>query len=785
MRLLDCSAGRWMLWAAIPCLLISIAAAAAPPPPEAKFYQLTPHSMSPSPDGRWLAFGRSSSEADSGHYAMTFSVYDVARGKTTELGAYNYGSLNFGPRPVWSPNGELLAYYAVVDDVLQLRVWDRKQGRLLPGTIPVDKAGAAELQIPQWTPDGRYVLCLSNANPPKKLWEEQEGDNYTARLRAELVGQRPAKNGITLLGTAALESPLKGKFGADPNSSSAGVSRTAARQVAALDVKTGVVQVLAQGEEFVQLQVSDDGKVAVAGALDAHGDFLIYALPLPDGPTPTPLRLLFKSSQAEPFQNFNLSPSGRYAAYLVEGSGEIVLVDLVAGSKRNLTAGVAPLKPDAPQAALERIAARFDLPLYKGKFGLDGGDAPVWTKDESALIVRRTIAQPSVTAPQRVELWRVLCADGTARRIVDESTFSIVSWANCHTRGRVACLAGPQGAVLALVRSPRPNEKETRSLSYARIDPQSGAVRILRRTLASAGGDNFMTAQSTGDVVSVEDSISQPQTLWWTSTANGTAKPIARSLSLINPDPPPLLGIAQRLEWTSASGEPLFGALRLPFDYREGERLPILLDVYPGRRGLERSRHFILGRLDFLRTLGHFAILTPDIPVKFGSGHVCADIARYATEALDAAVATGRIDGARAAVAGLSYGGYSVNCIVTHTNRFRAAMSEAGPSDLASSHALGGRGEWNVTKSWQWETPERIVAESPVYHLDKVRTPVLFLTGKTDLNNALQEYEMYFGLLALNRPAALVSYDNAGHGDYNRFPDFWPRVLQWFQTYLK
>lgn len=50
--------------------------------------------------------------------------------------------------------------------------------------------------------------------------------------------------------------------------------------------------------------------------------------------------------------------------------------------------------------------------------------------------------------------------------------------------------------------------------------------------------------------------------------------------------------------------------------------------------------------------------------------------------------------------------------------------------------------------------------------------------------NALQEYETYFDLQALNKPTALASYDGAGNGDYDRFLDYWPRVLAWFGTYL-
>lgn len=783
----------------IGCVLLNDASgqnSSAPQSAKPDFHQLSPHSMAIAPGGRWLAFGRSSSGAGAADLNTSLLVYDVLRSSIIQLGTYNYGSMNFGPRPVWSPNSEFLAYYAVENDALYLKVWDHQQRRFVSGGVPVDKAGVAELQRPQWTPDNRFVLCFSNRNP-SRLWEEQEGNNYTARLRAELVGQRPAINGMTLLGTPALAPAIQSDYGVGSASQTIGPSRIAARQVVALDIKTGAVQTLAQGAEFVQIQISDDGTVGLVGVLDDSGNFLIYALPLPNSTSPTkpnqastsgtiaaqpigpdglPLRLLFRSSAIESFQNFNLSPSGRYVAYLAEGSGDIVMVDLKTGSKTNLTAKVSTLVPDAPEAELQKLVGRFDLPLYKGKFGRDFSDVPVWTKDESALVVTRVIAQPIITAPRRVELWRVARVASVVRRLTD-STLSIASWANCVDRSRVNCVAGPEGAVVALVRKQVNSNDSVNSFAYAHIDATTGAVRIMRE-ITELVVSEFQAARATGDAISVEESASRPQELAWITAAS------VRSLNILNPPPLSPTGRVQRLEWVSASGERLFGMLRLPADARDGERLPVVLSVYPGRRGLESSRHFDSGRYGPLHSRARFALLTPDLPVKFGSGRVCADFSRYATEALDAAAATGLVDPSRAGVIGISYGGYAVNCIITHTNRFRAAVSEAGPSDLASTHALGGRGEWIVTKSWQWETPDRIVAESPVYHLHKVKTPVLFVTGKTDLNNALQEYEMYFGLLALKQPAALVSYDNAGHGDYDRFPDFWPRVIRWFVTYL-
>ena len=457
------------------CLLVALPGfadvpsrpAEAAPELIASLHELARHSISLSSDGRWLAFGRVASDAASGDLGMSFMVYDVARSVTSQIGTYNYTSLSFGPRPVWSPNSALLAYYAVVDGSLQLKVWDRRERRHIVGVVPVDKGGVAELQMPQWTPDSRFVLCLSSSSPPTKLWEEQEGDNYTARLRLELVGQRPASGGITLLGTPELAPSLKSQYGADLTAHSVGPARLAAREVVAFDTKTGLMQVLAQGAAFVQLQVSDDGKVALVGALDAAGDLVIYALPLPAtslrrlspktlpttitagrepvGADGAPLRLVFKSSDAESFWNFNLSPTGRYVAYLVEGSGDITLIDVVTGAKRNLTANVAALIPDAPDAQLESIAGRFDLPLYKGKFGIDSDDVPVWTQDESALLIRRVVAQLSVTAPQRAELWRVSITDGAARRLTHDASLSIQSWADCHDRSRVYCVAGREG----------------------------------------------------------------------------------------------------------------------------------------------------------------------------------------------------------------------------------------------------------------------------------------------------------------------------------------------------
>ena len=199
-----------------------------------------------------------------------------------------------------------------------------------------------------------------------------------------------------------------------------------------------------------------------------------------------------------------------------------------------------------------------------------------------------------------------------------------------------------------------------------------------------------------------------------------------------------------------SSGDSLTAMLRLR-RVRDGERVPVIMEVYRGAQ--DEGMPFVSmavcrGSILF----GHVAashFWSPICRSSSGTDRSVKSFARYAVEALDAAIATGRVDSTRAGVMGLSYGGYAVNCIVTHTNRFRAAVSEVGPSHITSARALGGRGVTNVTGAWPWEAPERMVKESPVYHLPKVMTPLLLVAGKHDLGNALQVYEMYFGLLAL------------------------------------
>lgn len=148
----------------------------------------------------------------------------------------------------------------------------------------------------------------------------------------------------------------------------------------------------------------------------------------------------------------------------------------------------------------------------------------------------------------------------------------------------------------------------------------------------------------------------------------------------------------------------------------------------------------------------------------------------------------GAVDKNKLAVGGYSYGALITNWLITRTKRFNAALSGAGAVDFTStwgamdlpvliSYLFGG---------FPWEAPHIYQNESPIYQLDKIRTPTHIITGENDIRvPASQSYILERGLRELGVPVKLVSFPKAGHSWNNP----WVRKLKvqeelkWLQKY--
>jgi len=137
---------------------------------------------------------------------------------------------------------------------------------------------------------------------------------------------------------------------------------------------------------------------------------------------------------------------------------------------------------------------------------------------------------------------------------------------------------------------------------------------------------------------------------------------------------------------------------------------------------------------------------------------------------LDAAIAKYPfIDGARVGAAGGSYGGYMIDWLATHTDRFKCLISHAGPYDLVSEY---GATEELWFPEWEfggapWSHPELYRKWSPNEYasaLGKYKTPTLVVGGELDFRVPYnQDLEFFTALQVQGVPSKLVIFPDEGH----------------------
>jgi dipeptidyl aminopeptidase/acylaminoacyl peptidase len=124
------------------------------------------------------------------------------------------------------------------------------------------------------------------------------------------------------------------------------------------------------------------------------------------------------------------------------------------------------------------------------------------------------------------------------------------------------------------------------------------------------------------------------------------------------------------------------------------------------------------------------------------------------------------VDSDRMAAAGGSYGGYMVDWILGHTNRFKALISHAGVYDL---HSETGATEELWFPAWEfkglpWQQPELYEKWSPSTYAKEFKTPTLVIHGELDFRVPYtQGLQLFTALQAQKVPSKLLIYPDEGH----------------------
>lgn len=151
------------------------------------------------------------------------------------------------------------------------------------------------------------------------------------------------------------------------------------------------------------------------------------------------------------------------------------------------------------------------------------------------------------------------------------------------------------------------------------------------------------------------------------------------------------------------------------------------------------------------------------------------------------------VDAGHVGIYGGSYGGFMTEYLVSHSDRFAAAVSMYGISDIAS---YWGAGSWGYTYgdtalagAYPWNRARLFSANSPLYNADQIHTPLLLLHGLADVNVPEGESEqLYTALESLGREVELVTFPGEDHGisgSWSNRVAHRRMMLEFFDRYLK
>lgn len=242
------------------------------------------------------------------------------------------------------------------------------------------------------------------------------------------------------------------------------------------------------------------------------------------------------------------------------------------------------------------------------------------------------------------------------------------------------------------------------------------------------------------------------------------------------------------------------GWIMLPRSHRDGEKHPMVLQIHGGP-------HMSFGNVYFhefqVMAGGGYAVLYANPQGSQGYGQAFSDAIindwggvdyEDLMACVDYCVGQGYVDEKRMGVAGGSYGGYMSAWIVSHTNRFAAAVASRLVANLYSAWGTGDF-TWQL---WNWELEgdprgrtSLYLERSPVTHAANIETPLLLTHAEDDLRTSIEQAEqMYMALKVLKREVKMVLFPSGGHevsrsGKPSLRVERMKHIIDWFDKFLK
>jgi dipeptidyl aminopeptidase/acylaminoacyl peptidase len=265
-------------------------------------------------------------------------------------------------------------------------------------------------------------------------------------------------------------------------------------------------------------------------------------------------------------------------------------------------------------------------------------------------------------------------------------------------------------------------------------------------------------------------------------------------------DPTPQVRQIQKrlVKYKRADGIELSFTLYTPPGYKEGTRLPTILNAYPldyadaSKAGQTTGSQATFTRLRQYRLLllsGYAIIDSAAFPIV-GDPRKAYDtyteqLVANATAAVDEAVRLGVADPERIGVTGHSHGALMTANLLAHSKLFKAGVATSG----SYNKSLTPFGFQNERRS-VWEAPDVYTKASTFFYADKLKTPLLIVHGGDDANpgtTPLQSLKLYEAIRGNGGVTRLVMLPHEPHWYAARESNeqLVYEMLRWFDKYVK
>jgi dipeptidyl aminopeptidase/acylaminoacyl peptidase len=319
----------------------------------------------------------------------------------------------------------------------------------------------------------------------------------------------------------------------------------------------------------------------------------------------------------------------------------------------------------------------------------------------------------------------------------------------------------------------------------------------LPKRLYSAGSSSSLNVSRDGKTIYFDrNSLQRPTEIYALDRKSGNARQLTHENDALFASI--AMGEVSDMWYEGAEGARVQGLLIKPPMFDASKKYPAIVLIHGGPQGAWEDAWSYRWNGEMFASRG-YAVFMPNPRGSTGYGQpfvegVSRDWGGKAyvdiMNGVDRFVALPYVDADRVGAAGASYGGYMIDWILGHTDRFKALVSHDGVYNLESM-AYTTEELWFT--DWEfggnpWDNPELYAKWSPHRFVKNFKTPTLVVHGELDYRVPVnQGLELFTALQRRGVPSKLLYFEDEGHWVLKpQNSKLWySTVLGWMDQWLK